>query len=126
VLGCVVITRLWGLAGASLSSVVFSVVAYAYAVPRICRECLKSAVGPWYAHMAKILALAMSTYGAVLVILYCQAKMTLGWLTLGYLSGTLGFLLLGYLTIGRGLGDSLLLLLRVGMAKPADGADPVL
>lgn len=58
----------FGLNGAGFSWVFYHLFAYAYALPRICRECLASSTLSWYSHVLKVVALGVSTYGAAWVI----------------------------------------------------------
>jgi O-antigen/teichoic acid export membrane protein len=57
-----------GLLGAGLASIVYQAFMYAYSVPRVCVECLAMPTHRWYAHVLTIAALALATYGVVVVV----------------------------------------------------------
>lgn len=59
----VALVRFYGLTGAGLSWIVYHVFAYAYGLPRICRECLEIKTTAWLRHLGRIAILALATYG---------------------------------------------------------------
>ena len=116
VLGYVVFTRLFGLAGASLGWVLYPLLAYAYAVPRTCRECLGVPIGAWFARESRVLGLGGAIYGAAWLAVYCRGALTPLWLFPAYLLATLAFLLAAYVTMGEELRGALRRL--PGMTNP--------
>jgi O-antigen/teichoic acid export membrane protein len=58
----------FGLVGAAASWVTYHLFAYAYGLPRICRECLQQPVLSWYAPVARSFALIAATYGLAFLI----------------------------------------------------------
>lgn len=107
VLGYIAFTRLWGLTGASLGWMLYPLLAYAYAVPRTCRECLGVSVGAWFLRVSKVLGLGVVTYGLAWIIVYCRGTLTPVWLFLAYGAATIAFLLEAYLTLTEELRGSL-------------------
>jgi O-antigen/teichoic acid export membrane protein len=61
----VALVRFYGLTGAGLSWIVYHLFAYAYGLPRICRECLEIKTITWLRHVGQIATLALVTYGVV-------------------------------------------------------------
>ncbi len=59
----------FGIAGAGFSWVFYHVFAYAYLIPRICRECLSEPARAWYLHVLQVLGLALVTYGPAWLVL---------------------------------------------------------
>jgi len=107
VLGYVLFIRLLGLTGASLGWMLYPLLAYAYSVPRTCRECLGVPVSAWYAQVLKVLALGGVTYGLAWLIVYYRGALTWVWLFPAYTLATLAFLLLACLTMTADLRGSL-------------------
>lgn len=64
-----ILISVWGLNGAALSWIFYHVFFYAYAVRRICSECLGMPAGTWYAQILRILLPAALTYGAGFALL---------------------------------------------------------
>jgi len=90
----------FGLPGAGFSWVVYHLFAYAYMVPRVCRECLDLPVREWFAHFAKVLGLGAGAYGlAWLAIVVPTSYSTVG-LVLAYVLASAVFMAAAYLTIG--------------------------
>ena len=58
----------FGIVGAGASWVVYHLFAYAYGLPRICRECIHQPVLSWYRHAGKAFGLIAATYGVGFVI----------------------------------------------------------
>lgn len=88
-----VLVAIFGLVGAAASWVLYNVFAYAYGVPRICRECLRIAPSSWYAQIARAAALGAASYGTVWLLLGYFGRLTLPYLVAGYLAGSAAFLL---------------------------------
>ena len=106
-----------GLTGAALSWVVYHVWAYAYAIRRICRECLEMAPATWYAHIARIGALVLVTYGTAFALDRLLVPDSIAGIVVAYLLGSAAFAIGGYLLIGDELRESLARLRRAGRAK---------
>jgi O-antigen/teichoic acid export membrane protein len=86
----VLLVRAYGLLGAGLGWVVYHVLAYAYSVPRIFRECLGESPRPWYAHALGTLAVGLALYIAA----FRSAQWMgggLGALAVAYVAATAGF-----------------------------------
>lgn len=106
-----------GLTGAALSWVVYHVWAYAYAIRRICRECLEMPPATWYAHIARIGALVAATYGTAFLLDRLLLPESIAAIVLAYVLGSLAFAIGGYLLIGDELRESLLRLRRSRRAR---------
>jgi O-antigen/teichoic acid export membrane protein len=59
----IVLIYYFSLVGASLSIVIFYLVAYFYSVPRIYNECLRTSPIVWYRHILKLILLVILSYG---------------------------------------------------------------
>jgi O-antigen/teichoic acid export membrane protein len=79
------------LIGAALSLLVPRIIAYTYAVPRICKECLLISTLAWYKHILKILLLAVVIYGLAWTIIVLNHNYSVFNLLLTYLVSTLVF-----------------------------------
>ena len=88
----------FGLVGAAVSWVVYHLFAYAYGLPRICRECLRQPVGTWYAHVARAFALIAATYGLAFAI---AARANAVILVGAYLLATVAYLAASYAVAPR-------------------------
>ncbi len=109
-----------GLPGAGFSWVFYHLFAYAYIVPRICRECLASEPWSWYLHVAKVLGLAAITYGPAWLLLNLLGTSSLVFAVLAYAAGTVVFGLGAYLMIGPDLRQTLLRVRGTLMVRKAD------
>ncbi len=107
VLGYIVFIRLWGLAGAGLGSALYPLLAYAYFIPRCCRECLGMSTRTWFGQVGKTFGLAGATYGLAWIILGFRGAPTPGRLIAAYLLATSAFLLTAFLTMTEQLRGSL-------------------
>jgi O-antigen/teichoic acid export membrane protein len=116
VLGYIAFTRFFGLAGASLGWVLYPLLAYAYAIPRTCRECLGIPIGAWFARDLRFLGLGGAIYGTAWLVVNCRGALTPVWLLPAYLLATLAFLLAAYVTLRGELRGALRRL--PGMANP--------
>jgi O-antigen/teichoic acid export membrane protein len=103
----VLLIYFFGLAGAGFSWVFYHLVSYSYAIPRICLECFGSSPSEWYAHVVKILALGIVTYGASWAVLNVLGSYTPIALALAYLSASAIFLLGNYLMSNDELQETL-------------------
>jgi O-antigen/teichoic acid export membrane protein len=92
----------FGIAGAGLSWVCYHVFAYAYMVPRVCRQCLDLSPFAWYRHVAKAVLAGAATYGLVWV-LAAHWPPSLPAAVLAYAAGSLLFLGAGAALVGPDL-----------------------
>jgi O-antigen/teichoic acid export membrane protein len=97
----------YGLAGAGFSWVVYHLFAYAYGLPRICRECLGITVSSWLRHAASVMTLAALCYGGAWAIVALRGELRTVPLTLAFCSGSLAYALGSYRLIGDELRRSL-------------------
>ena len=104
----VVLVALFGLVGAAASWVLYNLFAYAYGVPRICRECLLISPASWYAQIARAVALGAATYGTAWLLLAYFERLTLPYLVAGYVVGSAAFVLGAYGFIGPELRHTLI------------------
>ena len=102
----VVLVFRFGIPGAGFSWVVYHLFAYAYMVPRICRECLKSGVWSWYAQVLRVLALAAGTYGLAWLALSALSSHSLPALVLGFAVASAAFGAGAYFMIGSDLRET--------------------
>jgi O-antigen/teichoic acid export membrane protein len=86
----------FGLAGAGFSWIVYHLVSYGYAIPRVCSQCLEMPATKWYADIGKIFGLAFSIYGLTWGILIATGVQTVLSMTLAYVGATAIFLFLAY------------------------------
>jgi O-antigen/teichoic acid export membrane protein len=93
----------FGLPGAGFSWVFYHLFAYAYMVPRICRECLGSPTVGFYFHVLKALGLAALTYGPAAVLVIATDPRSLPIVILASALGTAAFGIGAYLMIGSDL-----------------------
>src|SRR5713226_3348294 len=115
------LTLKFGIAGASLSLVVYHLFAYAYMVPRICRVCLQSPAATWYLHVLKALGLGALTYGPAWLVISLTSLSSLPIVILAYSVGTAAFGVGTYLLIGPDLRQTIRRLPR-SLAAPRAGA----
>lgn len=86
----------FGLAGAAFSWLFYNLFVYFYAIPRICRECLKIPSQEWYWHVGRILILGFLIFGSALSLLvFFDADSSL-FLALAYIVGLMLFLMLSF------------------------------
>ncbi len=97
----VLLTWKLGLAGAAGAWVAYQLFSLAYAVPRICRDCLHVSARSWYAHLAGFLGVITVSYGAAGLIVHLIAEPSMLALLIAYCLGTLVFLFGGWLLVDR-------------------------
>jgi len=112
VVATIVLVVLYGITGAALSLIVYDVFAFAYIVPRICRECLQITPWSWYAHLLKAVGLAVPLYGAAWVLVTATGSFSLLPLAIAYIAASIGFAVGAYLLMGSDLRETLLRLPR--------------
>jgi O-antigen/teichoic acid export membrane protein len=95
----VILVYSYGLNGAGLSWVAYHIFVYAYAVPRVCSECLDVPASGWYLYALRALALGVFSYGTAWFLLeYLGTRSILG-LLVAFGGASLVFGLSGYLII---------------------------
>jgi O-antigen/teichoic acid export membrane protein len=98
----------FGLSGAGFSWVFYHLFAYAYAVPRICSECLKISVWKWYEHLLKIFGLIIVTYGLAWTLNSFIGNNSIFSLMISYLIGSILCLSGACFMIGEELKSTIL------------------
>jgi O-antigen/teichoic acid export membrane protein len=81
----------FGLAGAALSLLIPRIIAFIYAIPRICNECLLTSPLQWYIHVLKILLFAIIIYGLSWTTILINHNYSVLNLLLAYLVSTMIF-----------------------------------
>lgn len=104
----VALIRLFGLAGAGFSWVFYHLLAYAYAVPKICSQCLAITAAEWFAHVGRILVAASLSYGLGWTIANPLGTSSVAALLLAYVGGSGAYALIGYRLMGNELRVTLL------------------
>jgi O-antigen/teichoic acid export membrane protein len=97
----------FGIAGAGFSWVFYHLVAYAYMVPRVCRECLGSPALAWYVHVFKVVGLGAVTYGPAWLVLNLTSLSSLPISIVSYIAGTAFFGIGAYMLIGPDLRQTI-------------------
>lgn len=113
----------FGLNGAGFSWVFYHLFAYAYQVPRTCRECLKASPWSWYAKILKIFALVAITYGSTwTALILCGLDHGIFFPLVAYAIATVAFVTVAYRMVGDELRSSFHghLFLRTRHAKSAE------
>jgi O-antigen/teichoic acid export membrane protein len=90
----------FGLAGAGASWVFYHLFAYAYGVPRMCRECLGLSPRVWMVGVARIMAVTAIVYGPTYWLAFALGG-SLAALAIGFVLASLGYLGAGYLLLRR-------------------------
>jgi O-antigen/teichoic acid export membrane protein len=112
----------FGIVGASLSLVVYHLFAYAYMVPRVCRECLQSPTATWYLQVLKIVCLGAITYGPAWLVVSLTSLSSLPIAILAYAASTAAFGAGAYLLIGPDLRKTIR---RLPSTLTAPGRDAI-
>ncbi len=103
----IALVRQFSLVGAGLSWVFYNLFAYAYAIPRICSECLSLPPVKWYMQVGRILFATGVSYGTSwAVAMSFTDHSTLAFLY-AYLSGSVAFAFVGYRLVGGELKTAL-------------------
>ena len=103
----VVLIAAYGIVGAAFSWVFYHLFAFAYMVPRICRQCLDISPWRWYAHVLRAFGLAFAVYGLGWVLVTAAGSFSVLPLAVAYLAATAVFAAGAYLLIGSELRDTL-------------------
>ena len=96
----ILLVYLFGLTGAALSIVCRALFSYAYAIPRICSECLNIPVKEFYWHVLKIFILIGFSYGLAWFALSIINNYSIISLAIAYICATITFLICSYTLIG--------------------------
>lgn len=104
----VICINMWGMVGASISIVVYSLFSYFYGIPRICRECIEVPVKVWYKHILRIYCLVGLTYGIAYGILNLAGDFTIYPTLTAYGIATIFMLAGSYHLIGDDLKKTLI------------------
>lgn len=111
---------LFGLVGAGFSWVIYHIFAYAYAIPRICSQCLKIPVSEWFWHTLRVFALTTLTYGTAWLMLKSTGADSILFLALAYIGASIAFLAGAYWMIGNELRETLLRFLQTLRLRVAE------
>src|ERR1700683_810357 len=93
----------YGLVGGGLSWVVYHLVAYAYGLPRICRECIGISPLGWYLNLGSIAMVGAVSYLGAWFIVVSIVGMHTGALCLGFLGGSIAYLIATDVILGSPL-----------------------
>lgn len=112
----------FGVSGAAFSWVFYHLFAYAYAVPRICSDCLGTPVWSWYAHVLQVFALVALTYGVAWTVLAIVGTRSNTSLLLAYALASLIFVTVAYLRVGAELREAITRFPRTLMTKSVEAS----
>ena len=110
----------FGLPGAAFSWVFYHLFTYAYAVPRMCSECLEISTTQWYLHQGRILVLACITYGVAWFVPESVVPRSNFALVLAWLGSSIVFATGAYWLMGSELKAALWRFLQTLKIKPAE------
>ncbi|MEO6797433.1 MAG: oligosaccharide flippase family protein [Candidatus Dormibacter sp.] len=94
---------LFSLRGAAFGWLFYQLFAYAYSVPRICRECLGISPLAWYREVARVTTVLALSYGAAYWLALTVGRGSLWWLVGCYGIGSVAYVAGVYLVAGRDL-----------------------
>jgi O-antigen/teichoic acid export membrane protein len=94
------LTYFYGLPGAAATWVIYYLFLYVAMIPNIMRECLRAAAAVWYAHLGRILLLAVLCYGLAWAVAAAPSNYSTLQLATGYLVATAAFAAGGLVLIG--------------------------
>ncbi len=109
----------YGLPGAGFSWVFYHLFAWAYMIPRVCRECLDMNPWRWYTQVLRAFGLALIAYGLGWLLIAAPFSFSLLPLALAYLAGSAAFASGAYLLIGPDLRDTLMRLRQALIMRKA-------
>lgn len=109
--------RMWGMVGASLSIVVYSLFCYFYSIPRICRECIGMPARAWYLHILRIYCLVGLTYGIAYGALNLFDYFTLYSLSIAYGIATISMLAGSYYLVGNELKKTMIRVFAIRLGR---------
>jgi O-antigen/teichoic acid export membrane protein len=92
----------FGLVGAGFSWVIYHLFAYAYGLPRICRECLEMPPWTWFLGVLQVMVVAVAVYGPA-YLLASRFGSTVLALAVGLVVSSAAYAGVGYLLSGREL-----------------------
>ena len=90
----------WGMVGASLSIVTYSLFCYFYSIPKICGQCIEMPARHWYVHVLRIYCLAGLTFGSAYFILRTAGHLEIYPLLIAFVLATLCMASGSYYLIG--------------------------
>jgi O-antigen/teichoic acid export membrane protein len=102
---------LWGLTGAGLSWVLYHVFAYAYAIPRICRECADDGIARWYLDVAKFCVPAALIYSFAWFLAITAGNSSASY-AFAYVGGTVCYSVAGWRMLPIDVRDRVWTMLR--------------
>ena len=97
------LTYIWGVNGAASSLIWHYLLAYVYAVPRVCRQCCDFNAWTWYRHIARVFGTIAVTYGTAWGVLALLEARSIPALAVAYVTATIAYAVIGWLMIGPGL-----------------------
>jgi O-antigen/teichoic acid export membrane protein len=97
-----------GIVGAAFSWVFYHLFAFAYMVPRICRQCLDLSPWRWYVHVLRAFGLGFAVYGLCWLAVTASGSFSPLALSIGYIAGSALFAVGAYVLIGPDLRDTLM------------------
>jgi len=118
----VILTHLFGLTGAAFSWVFYHLFAYAFAVPRICDECLGIPAWKWYWHAMRAFLLAGLSFGGAWLIWNAVRDPSILSALLAYLSASVVFFVGSLFLLGPQLRGTLSLYQRRLFARSMIGS----
>ena len=89
-------TAVFGLSGAAFSWVFYHLFAYAYSVPRICRECLHVKTVSWYRQVGTVALLGAGSYGVTAIGLLLSHRVSPVGLVAAFALGSALYAAIGY------------------------------
>ena len=98
----------FGLIGAGSSWVAYYLFLYAYMIPSICAQCLHISVWGWYAHVARVLALAIVTYGIAWIAIEVPGSYSILASLIAYGAGSVLYLAGSFVLIGPDLRQTIM------------------
>lgn len=118
----VLLIAAYGLTGAAASWVFYNLFAFAYIVPKICRESLQIPTWSWYRRVLKSGGLAVIAYGLSWFLIASAGSFSLSALSVAYVAGSLVFAVGAYFLIDSDVRSTFLRLTRT-LTAPRGKAD---
>jgi O-antigen/teichoic acid export membrane protein len=115
-----------GLTGAAASWVFYNLFAYAYIVPKICRDALQITAWSWYRRVLVSGGLALVAYALSWYLIARPASFSLAALTVAYVAASLVFAAVAYFLIDSDLRDTLVRVVRSLAPRRAAPDDPMM
>jgi len=108
----------FGLSGAGFSWVVYHIFAYAYGLPRICRECLGISPRTWFWHVLRIMGAAILIYGCAWALIDWVGNFSIPVLATGYVVATIIFCIPAWGMMDETLRATILNFVTRGRVQP--------